>query len=80
MHLQDDRWSKRCLMKDEIIQQLQSKFDELVQAVPGESVEFWFARDLQDPLGYQRWESFLAVINKAIASCKTTGCVVDLDF
>jgi DNA-damage-inducible protein D len=60
-------------MKDEIIQQLQSKFDELVQAVPGESVEFWFARDLQDPLGYQRWESFLAVINKAIASCKTTG-------
>lgn len=60
-------------MKGEIIQQLQSKFDELAQTVPGETVEFWFARDLQDPLGYQRWESFLEVVRRAVESCKTTG-------
>jgi DNA-damage-inducible protein D len=36
-------------------------------------VEFWFARDLQEPLGYARWENFLTAIQRAIESCKTTG-------
>jgi DNA-damage-inducible protein D len=60
-------------MKGEIIQKLQSHFDTLVQIIPGEEIEFWFARDLQDPLGYQRWENFLSTIKRAIESCQTTG-------
>ena len=60
-------------MKITILQKLQSHFDALAQTVPGEEIEFWFARDLQNPLGYYRWENFIAVIKRAIESCKTTG-------
>ncbi|NLE06774.1 MAG: DNA damage-inducible protein D [Crenarchaeota archaeon] len=56
-----------------VIQRLQSQFDALSHIVPGESVEFWFARELQEPLGYARWENFLTAINRAIESCTTTG-------
>ncbi len=56
------------------------KFDSLAQTVSGETVGFWFARDLQEPLGYQRWESFLATVKMAIESCKTTGCDINNHF
>lgn len=55
-----------------MIQQMQNRFDTLAQTVPGEEVEFWFARDLQEPLGYARWENFLTAINRAIESCEST--------
>ena len=60
-------------MQGEIVKKLQSRFDALAQNIPGEEIEFWFARDLQEPLGYLRWENFLIAIERAIASCKTTG-------
>jgi DNA-damage-inducible protein D len=58
----------------EIIRKMQSHFDSLAQTLPKESIEFWFARDLQEPLGYAKWENFLTTIMRAIESCKTTGC------
>ena len=58
----------------EIIKKLQSHFDTLMQIVPEEEIELWFARDLQDSLGYARWKNFITVILRAITSCKTTGC------
>jgi DNA-damage-inducible protein D len=58
----------------EIIKKLQSHFDSLAQSIPEEEIEFWFARDLQEPLGYARWENFITTIMRAIESCKTTGC------
>ena len=33
-------------MKSEMIQKLQNHFDALSQNIPGEGIEFWFARDL----------------------------------
>ncbi|MGD0665401.1 MAG: DNA damage-inducible protein D [Rhabdochlamydiaceae bacterium] len=60
-------------MQGEIIKKLQSHFDVLAQNIPGEGIEFWFARDLQEPLGYLRWENFFMTIQRAITSCKTTG-------
>ena len=60
-------------MQGEVIQKLQSRFDALAQTVPDEEIEFWFARDLQEPLGYLRWENFMTAIHRAIESCKTTG-------
>lgn len=42
-------------MKSDAIQQLKGHFDALSQHIPDEDVEFWFARDLQEPLGYARW-------------------------
>ena len=58
----------------EVVKKLQSHFDSLANTIPEEPVEFWFARDLQAPLGYAKWENFMATIIKAIESCKTTGC------
>ena len=60
-------------MKSEMVKRMQSTFDDLVQTVPDEGIEFWFARDLQEPLGYVRWENFMTAINRAIESCETTG-------
>ena len=61
-------------MNKELIIQMQSQFDALAQSHPDAvALEFWFARDLQEPLGYARWENFLTAIQRAIESCRTTG-------
>lgn len=61
-------------MDKQVLQQLQQRLDAVVQSVPDENIEFWFARDLQEPLGYSRWKNFLTTIQRAITSCETTGC------
>ncbi len=61
-------------MNKDLLIKMQSQFDQLAQLHPEETgLEFWFARDLQEPLGYARWENFLTAIQRAIESCKTTG-------
>ena len=61
-------------MNTELIRQMQGNFDALVRTHPDDGgIEFWFARDLQEPLGYARWENFLTAIQRAIESCQTTG-------
>ncbi len=60
-------------MTKDIVQKMHSQLDPIVQRVPGENIEFWYARDLQEPLGYARWENFLTAINRAVESCKSTG-------
>ena len=42
--------------------------------------EFWFARDLQQVLGYAEWRNFLNVINKAKIACQNSGFNPDDDF
>jgi len=59
---------------DQQLINLQNRLNEMAQRVPDQdSIEFWFARDLQEPLGYARWENFLTAIQRAITSCETTG-------
>lgn len=60
-------------MDNQSLPLLQQRFDGLVQRVPDEDIEFWFARELQEPLGYARWDNFLTAIKRAIASCEATG-------
>ena len=67
-------------MDRELIGKLQNKFDSLAHPVDGEKIDFWFARELQEPLGYDRWENFLNVIKRAIESCATTGYQPDDHF
>lgn len=67
-------------MDQQNIQVLQMQFDALAQSVPDENIEFWFARDLQELLGYARWENFLTAIQRAIDSCKSTGYSADDHF
>jgi len=45
-------------MNPKAIHKMQSQFDTLAQQHLDElTVEFWFARDLQESLGYALWES-----------------------
>ena len=60
-------------MDRERIHALQASFDALAKSIPQEQVEFWFARDLMEALGYARWENFLTVIQRATTSCETMG-------
>lgn len=55
---------------------MQKDFDALAKTIPEENVEFWFARDLMEALGYARWENFLTAIQRAITSCETVGHAV----
>lgn len=60
-------------MNPETMQNMQRQFDDMAHQVPGENIEFWFARELQEPLGYARWENFFKAIQRAIESCQTAG-------
>ena len=60
-------------VQTELVQRMKRAFDSIAQIIPEEDIEFWFARDLQKPLGYARWENFITAIKRAIASCETTG-------
>ena len=60
-------------MNPETMQKMQRQFDDMSHQVPGEQIEFWFARELQEPLGYARWENFFKAIQRAIESCQTAG-------
>jgi DNA-damage-inducible protein D len=54
-------------MKSELINKLRTNFETAVQHA--EDVEFWFARDLQELLGYSEWRNFSLVIDKAKTAC-----------
>ena len=67
-------------MDKKLIVRMQGQFDALAQEVPGEDFEFWFARDLQAPLGYSKWERFAGVVAKAKDSCENVGVAVEDHF
>lgn len=58
-------------MKKELIIKLTERFERISHRK--ENVEFWFARDLQILLRYDKWENFLKVIEKAKIACKKSG-------
>jgi len=60
-------------MKKETIIQLHSNFEQSVQKDIDTGTEFWLARDLQNLLGYSKWENFAKVIEKARTACKNAG-------
>lgn len=45
---------------------------EAASRVDDDGVEFWFARDLQPLLGYQRWDTFAEVVQKAMEACRSS--------
>lgn len=55
-------------MDKQIVTKLQKTFEDSANEADG--VEFWYARDLQNILGYTQWRDFLAIIDKAKESCK----------
>lgn len=59
-------------MKSEIIQTLTSTFEAHAQLTEG-GTEYWLARDLQQLLGYAKWDNFLNVFSKAKTACEVSG-------
>lgn len=58
-------------MKSEEIKNLFAQFEAASAEVEG--VECWSARELQSLLGYNKWENFEKVIDKAKAACTNAG-------
>lgn len=65
-------------MKSEEIKQLFAQFESAAAELEG--VECWSARELQDLLGYTKWENFEKVIQKAKDACKNAGEEIDYHF
>lgn len=65
-------------MKTEEIRSLFSQFE--TAALELEGVECWSARELQNLLGYSKWENFEKVIQKAKDACKNAGEKIENHF
>ncbi len=65
------------------IHQYKSAFDLIAKSIKddeGNTIEVWYARELQQVLGYARWENFTVAIGRAMESCKTLAVNVDDHF
>ena len=70
-------------MMSQKIEQYKSAFDLITKVFKeddGNDIEVWYARELQQVLGYARWENFVVAIGRAMESCKTLGINVDDHF
>ena len=65
------------------IYQYKSAFDLIAKSIKedeGNTIEVWYERELQQVLGYTRWENFVVAIGRAMESCKTLAVNVDDHF
>jgi DNA-damage-inducible protein D len=67
-------------MEKEIIVRLHKDFEQSVYRDQNTGIEFWLARNLQNLLGYTKWENFAKVIEKAKTACKNAGFEVNNHF
>ncbi len=59
------------IMEKQIITRLTKNFEDYAHVKDG--IEFWYARDLQNLLGYEQWRNFQNIIEKSKESCKNVG-------
>ena len=65
------------------IQEYKSALDLIAKSIKddeGNTIEVWYARELQQVLGYARWENFVVAVGRAMESCKTLGIRIDDHF
>jgi DNA-damage-inducible protein D len=65
-------------MKSDEIKNLFTQFEAVASEFEG--IECWSAPELQELLGYSKWENFEKVIIKAKAVCRTAGELVENHF
>lgn len=58
-------------MKSEEINALFAQFEKVSAEIEG--AECWSARELQNLLGYSKWDNFSKIIYKAKESCENAG-------
>ena len=69
-------------MGKSIIATLKRSFDEIAHTHVdnSDSVEYWYARELQQLLGYSRWKDFEKAVRRGITACENTGAPVENPF
>ena len=65
-------------MEKHLIVSLHKSFEDYVQKI--DNVEFWYARDLQLLLGYDRWENFYKAVERAKIACELSKTKVNYQF
>ncbi|EYE87347.1 hypothetical protein Q428_13805 [Fervidicella metallireducens AeB] len=55
------------------IEKYNEKIFEKIKNINEYGLEYWYARELAEVLGYKRWDKFLNVIEKAKEACKNSG-------
>ena len=63
-------------MNKELIITLQNDFNSIANTLEDSQVEYWFARDLEKVLGYEKWDKFQKVVDKAKRACENSGIEV----
>lgn len=53
---------------------------EQIKHIDDDGAEFWYARELQAILQYQKWGNFIKVITKAKNACETSGNAISYHF
>ena len=62
------------------IEQIRQKYDSIIHINEDADIEFWYARDLMNLFGYDRWENFYKAVCRAVESCETSGISVSDHF
>lgn len=65
-------------MKKELIQELFFKFENASYLY--NNIECWSAREVQEILGYTKWDNFVKVIEKSKKACENAGAVISDHF
>lgn len=58
-------------MQSDKIATLLTQFEAIARTE--QDIEFWFARELQPLLGYERWENFATLLERARTACENAG-------
>lgn len=67
-------------MDKKTIMTMKKTFDDIVHTTEDGSVEFWYARELMECLGYATWRRFKEAIERAKESCESAGIEVSDHF
>ena len=67
-------------MDKKTIMTMKKTFDDIMHTTEDGSVEFWYARELMECLGYATWRRFKETIKRAKKSCESAGIEVSDHF
>lgn len=67
-------------MDKKTIMMMKKTFDDIMHTTEDGSVEFWYARELMECLGYATWRRFKEAIERAKESCESAGIEVSDHF
>lgn len=62
------------------IEQIRRQYDMFIHNVDDADIEFWYARELMQLLGYESWENFDKAVSRAMESCATSDIKISDHF